>query len=192
MTSHRLKLLVGCLVSLLTFVVLPACASGDSSSLTAPDFPSIERAAQRVDPHSGYLTSLPKRRAECEATAQQYYSTTTTTGLVVGDQVVFHCLSAMLVQSEKLYYDAESFGPGGITALIDRLNKSVYELYDGIYNLRPECRPWCGSMYYPLPFGEVNRTLEDAIKAIASMQFGENTSGRETWQREWEAASQAQ
>lgn len=185
---RRFRFALGGLVILLTLVTVADVEGGDDTPLADPDFAAIARAAQRTEVQTDYIVVVPTRRAECATLAQTYLSTGTTTGAGIAAIVEFHCVSAILRKLAELYYDPESFPPDGMNGLIDRLGGAVYDLYDGIYNKNPRCRPACGTMYLAVPRFAVTRAIEDAIESVAEARLAGNPAAWPKWQEDWRNA----
>lgn len=178
-----------CLAALWFAATPSGYARDDDAPPANPDFAAVERAAQRAEPGTEYILSVPARRSECVALALQYKSTDSTAGSGIAALVEFRCISAILLQLEQVYYDSEAFPPDGMNGLIDRLSGAIYELYDGIYNEQPACRPWCGTMYDPVPQFMVNRVLDDAVEAIAEARLASSPAWAK-WLNDWRAATE--
>lgn len=182
-------LAAACLAALWIVVAPSGYARGDRTPPADLDLAAVERAAQRAEPGTEYILSVPARRSECAALALQYKSTDSTAGGGIAALAEFHCISAILLQLAQLYYDSEAFPPDGMKGHIDRLSGAVYALYDGIYNEQPACRPWCGTMYHPVPRFMVNRVLDDAVEAIAEARLASSPAWAK-WLRDWRAATE--
>lgn len=149
-----------------------------------PDYEAVKKAAQRTETARDYVRTLPERLAECDAvTVAEKYSFTTG-GIGRTNVVRFFCLKGMLEKMAATYYDAESFGPKGMASLLNTFEDVTFELYDGVFNRHPSCRPMCGSMFFTLPRYRVNQTLQALLVDMAFVELGASDAGQ-SWLERW-------
>lgn len=151
-----------------------------------PDYDAVRKAAQRAETARDYVRTLPERLAECDAIAVPYKYSFTTGGSGVAGVVRFACLKGMLEKMAATYHDAESFSPKGMATLLKTFEEVTFQLYDGVFNRHPSCRPRCGSAFLTMPRYRLNQALRDLLVDMAFVELG---GGRawETWIARWEA-----
>lgn len=161
-------------------------AQGDR--LPEPDFDAIARMAQRVESGKSYVATLPKRRKECQVAAVPYFDSGVTSTMAQGGFIVRQCYAAMLVKMAELYYRPDAFGPGGMPALLDKLQGDIGRLYYGMYQGRNECLEECGSMATLSEIADSTVEIERAVRIMALLHVpnAESKEWSEAWDRaEW-------
>lgn len=147
------------------FMGEPVFAGGDE--LPDPDLAAIARLAQRVGPEKSYPSSLPTRRRECIEAATPYLTSGAPDRMIWGERMLIECYAAMLIKLADIYYDPQTFGPGGMRALLQRLRQHLEQLYTGIYQGRVRCVVECGPMDAVAVLRAQRKVLEGAARTMA-------------------------
>lgn len=173
------------------FVVCLLLVSGtdilaQSDTLPEPDFAAIARMAQRVEAGKSYVASLPARRRECKIAAMSYFDSGVTSTMARGGLIVRHCYAAMLIKMAELYYAPDAFGPGGMPALLDALQRNIGKLYSGMYQGRIDCLEECGTMAVLSEIADSTAEIEHAARAMALLHVPHPESNQ--WSEAWDRA----
>lgn len=156
-----------------------------SETLPEPDFAAIARMAQRVEAGKSYVAGLPARRQECRNAAIPYLDTGVTQYMAWGGLIVRECHAAMLIKLAESYYKPDAFGPGGMSALLNNLQRDLGALYYGIYQGRIDCLHECGSMAILSEIADNSGEIEHAAQVMASLHvpFPDSREWFEAWKR---------
>lgn len=181
MTRSGLLRVTMVLVGLFALAAPAVLAGGDD--LPDPSLAAVTRLAQRDGPEKSYASSLPARRRECMKMAAPYLESGVPDRMVWGERVLIECYAAMLIKLADVYYDAKTFGPGGMRALLKRVRLDLELLYTGIYQGRIRCVVQCGPMDAVALFTAQRKVLENAAWTMAEANVTDADLDR--WHADW-------